>query len=625
MFSNRNLTVMAVSLFLMLSVHAQTDYLYSLTKSDARITNLDIHIEFDLHNSDTQVQVIEKATETYKSLAGRADIYRAITYDSFSSVEDVDVDAERNRYIAKEITDKAYQSNSIFHHDFRFKAVYVGLKTANTEATIEYERITDDIRFFPTLYFSKSYPIENFKVTVSVPEWLNMEIMPFYLEEYGIKHHTETDGDVIHHIYEGNSLRGFKNSRFTLGPSYYQPHLLLLPKSYNDDGVNINILDKTADLYSWYRQIVDEVQYPNDAFAKAIPEIVGDATSDQEIIERLYYWVQDNIQYIAFEDGLAGFRPDSPVNVYEKRFGDCKGMAVLTKALLVTAGYDARLAWIGTDRIAYDYSTPSLAVDNHMICALNIDGEWVFLDGTEKFNKMGEYADRIKGKQAMIENGDDYILVKVPDTGDATETVIRNVSLQNESLIGNASMELTGDARVQTQYQLQSIQKDKQQELMNFLAQRIMPDYEINDIRLENTFKRDTLKLNFSFTNENVLTSFGDMAYLDISSWIPEHYKMYDEDFKLPMLMPYSKDVTHRSKIALNQYTSNSLPEPLLIENDLYSIKTEYAMQDGTLIVLDKFKIKERSFTAEEVSQWNEDIKLIQEYYKEQITLDTKQ
>ena len=39
-------------------------------------------------------------------------------------------------------------------------------------------------------------------------------------------------------------------------------------------------------------------------------------------------------------------------------------MAEMLKAI----GLDGRLCWLGTNHIAYDYSTPSLGVDNHMIC-----------------------------------------------------------------------------------------------------------------------------------------------------------------------------------------------------------------------------------------------------------------
>ena len=66
----------------------------------------------------------------------------------------------------------------------------------------------------------------------------------------------------------------------------------------------------------------------------------------------MFYWVQDNIRYIAFENGIMGFKPDAAQNVLNKKYGDCKGKANLLKEMLKLAGYDARLTWIGTSDLA---------------------------------------------------------------------------------------------------------------------------------------------------------------------------------------------------------------------------------------------------------------------------------
>src|SRR5690606_28449367 len=78
------------------------------------------------------------------------------------------------------------------------------------------------------------------------------------------------------------------------------------------------------------------------------------------------------------------------------------------------AGYDARLTWIGTDRIPYNHDVPSLAVDNHMICSVLLNGKIYILDATEKYNPFGTYAERIQGKEILIEDGAYYILQHVP-------------------------------------------------------------------------------------------------------------------------------------------------------------------------------------------------------------------
>ena len=49
-----------------------------------------------------------------------------------------------------------------------------------------------------------------------------------------------------------------------------------------------------------------------------VTELTAKAKTDEEKIKNIYYWVQDNIRYIAFEDGIAGFKPDDSQNVFKK-------------------------------------------------------------------------------------------------------------------------------------------------------------------------------------------------------------------------------------------------------------------------------------------------------------------
>ena len=115
--------------------------------------------------------------------------------------------------------------------------------------------------------------------------------------------------------------------------------------------------------------------------------------------------MQDNIRYIAFEDGLAGFIPATAQEVFKSKYGDCKGMANLMTEMLKLAGLEAYMTWIGTRHIPYDYTLPSLAVDNHCISTVIIGGKEYFLDGTEKYIPFGDYAWRIQGKEVLIGKG----------------------------------------------------------------------------------------------------------------------------------------------------------------------------------------------------------------------------
>ena len=195
-------------------------------------------------------------------------------------------------------------------------------------------------------------------------------------------------------------------------------------------------------------------------------DITKGITNDMDKVKAIYQWVQENIRYIAFEDGMAGFRPEKAQSVLAKKYGDCKGMANLTKNLLTALGFDARLCWIGTDHIAYDYSTPSLAVDNHMICGLVYQHKLYFLDATESYIGFGQYAQRIQGRQVLIENGDGYLLQRVPVMGYEQNAEVRSqydLHIEGAALAGKVQQVWKGENKEDILFGANAIHKNKLQ------------------------------------------------------------------------------------------------------------------------------------------------------------------
>ena len=95
-------------------------------------------------------------------------------------------------------------------------------------------------------------------------------------------------------------------------------------------------------LYSWSKEMANvDCTIPN--LKELLQEINAHSKTDEDRISNTYQWIQDHIRYVAFEAGIAGHRPDTPKEVLRKRYGDCKGMALLLKTLLKAQGFDARL------------------------------------------------------------------------------------------------------------------------------------------------------------------------------------------------------------------------------------------------------------------------------------------
>ena len=342
-------------------------------------------------------------------------------------------------------------------------------------------------------------------------------------------------------------------------------------------------------------------------------------------MKAIYYWLQDNIKYIAFEEGIAGFKPDAPQNVYKKRYGDCKGMAILIKTMLISAGYDARLVWIGTDAIAYDYSTPSLSVDNHMIAAIMVNGKPVFIDGTEKYNSYGTYASRIQGKQALIEDGDTFKLATVPEsTADLNlESYDAVLEIEDDHLVGKVKRMYQGEQVSSFLYNFIGLPQSKRIEVL----ERVLTDGNDN-AKIENTTTFDytdrdgNIEIEYDFRVNNAVSNFDDTYYLELD---PVRYLgefQMDDDRENSFFFSNTRKETKNFVLKIPEgYTVSSAPADLNVDNDHLLIDMKYLILEDQIVYTSNITIKKRLLPKEFFEVWNASIKQLKSFYNEQIVL----
>jgi hypothetical protein len=486
------------------------------------------------------------------------------------------------------------------------------------------EKKIKDSKYFTSIYFSDEYPIIAKKVIVEVPKWLDLEIKEFNFEGFAIKKEITKNGETTIYTYTIENVIGNPNERFSPGPSFLYPHILFVAKSFTVKNEKKNLFSSAADLYKWYKSLVDAMKDDKSVYSAKVKELISTAKTDEEKIKNIYYWVQDNIRYIAFEDGIAGFKPDDSQNVFQKKYGDCKGMANLTKQMLKEAGFDARLCWIGTNHIAYDYSTPSLSVDNHMICALLHKGKKYFLDGTEKYNSFGEYAQRIQGKEVLIEDGDNYILDKIPiQKADSNlEKSIINYTIENETLKGKVKLDYLGESRASFLYSYNSIKNDKKEDALKWYLNSKDKNCVVSNIKTSDLLNRDQkLTLDYDVTIANHVSSFDNEIYIDLN--YDKEYNTFDfKERKTDFILSYKSldDITISLQIP-EGYKVSKLPENISIITDDYSINMNYENKGNTIVYTKKFLFKNGIIKSSKFNDWKNHYATIQKNYSEQVVL----
>lgn len=105
--------------------------------------------------------------------------------------------------------------------------------------------------------------------------------------------------------------------------------------------------------------------------------------SKEKQITSLINFVQDDIRYFGFENGLSSHKPESPLKVLNQRYGDCKGKSLLLVELLGNIGVEAYPMLVNTSTGEnLDEEIPSPNRFNHCVVNYFHEGEVFYVDPT---------------------------------------------------------------------------------------------------------------------------------------------------------------------------------------------------------------------------------------------------
>jgi len=435
---------------------------------------------------------------------------------------------------------------------------------------------------------------------------------------------SRNDADIT--TYDIQNLPPMRREENSPGPTYVYPHLLVLSKSAVTGGSTFKYFGTLDDQYGWYHILAKGINNDKAIINAQAKEITAGVNGDMDKIKAVFYYVKDNIRYIAFEDGMAGFKPEKADEVLRKKYGDCKGMANLTKELLTSLGYDARLCWLGTDHIAYDYSTPSLSVDNHMICGLIYKGKTIYLDATETYLGINEYAERIQGRQVLMEDGEKYILARVPYAVASQNYDYENskLSVSENSLTGNVTHLWKGEDKEVVLTGLNSIKKERSDDAMVKFLSNDNNNYNISNMKLSSTDNMDNdLTVTYGLDDKSAVSVFSKAYYIDldhnkefINSAIKTVERKHDYWFEHKM------NICKETELAIPvNYKVTSIPTALNIVNPDYEFHIQYTSIPGKLTYKKIILIKSTHMPVAKFAQWNSDIDQLAKAYNQNIIL----
>lgn len=335
---------------------------------------------------------------------------------------------------------KSATPDNVFFDDSRVCYYDVTLNRMNKTCKATFERTFTDLHYFTRVVLGEQYFVKHKMVTF---------IFPKGFEQYQLINKNMSPAVAIEHKNKGGS-RVVTYTINDMAPIKQEEAMPPVASVYPTVYVTGSFKDAN-DLFAWGSKLAN-VDTAIPSLNEILADIERDSKTDLDRIKNTYAWVQNNIRYVAFEEGISGHQPDRPAEMVRKRYGDCKGMALLLKTLFTAQGYDARLTDVGTVEAACRMSeVPTLAAVNHAICTLEWQGKSYYLDATCNHIPLGHIPSNIQGVEAMVEQPDGSSSLKVlpvlPINANC-DSVHISLTLDKEGqLTGGITRHLKGDMK----------------------------------------------------------------------------------------------------------------------------------------------------------------------------------
>lgn len=564
--------------------------------------------------------VAERRTEkehiTLKTLAGRAD-REQVNYSGMvplAKIEAYTLAPNKGNYKKTTVTEfihKDERDHQIFHDDSRSVNFLFPSVTPGSITHLDYELDYPDARFVNGHFFTAEEPVEHSTLTIVYDKDIEVDARPFHIAPGMLDSTLEDKHGRITRTFTMRNVPALKSADDAPDIRYYAPHIQLVVRDMAKNARDAGLSDIER-LYRWYYGHIAGVNGTSDPeLAKIAAEATAGAQSDAEKAQRLYAWVQDHIKYVAVEDGENGFVPMKATEVCADRYGDCKGMANLLRALLVNAGLNAHLAWVGSRELPYTYSElATTATDDHMIVVLDLDTTHVFLDATSDQCPYGMPSFYIQGKQVLCSiDSAHFRLLRAPEIPETANTLVDSVHVHvdGNDLVGRGVMRLTGQQRAFLANALHMIPPDKWKDYLRAIHMKYNNRYQPDSITVNGLDDRNAeLVLRYSLRIPGAVTTTGNERFLPLDlefPWRDEHFPATRTE---PVEREYRTLDTYVTTLDPSPgITPGHLPDATALEKPRFGYSCTYRAQpNGAVTCTTTYRTGYILLPSEELDGW---------------------
>ena len=194
---------------------------------------------------------------------------------------------------------------------------------------------------------------------------------------------------------------------------------------------------------AWYANLERGRAEPGAEIRAKTQQLIAGHLTELDKMQVLYTYVAQNIRYVSLSFGLGRYQPHSADEVFKNQYGDCKDKHTLLAAMLAAADLPSDAVLIPLTR-ALDSSVPSPAQFDHMITAVPLGNELIWMDSTSEVAPFRLLTPRLRDKSAL--------LVRTDGNGKIVETPIDPPFLSTQRVEITAQVSDLGKLTAQLRY-----------------------------------------------------------------------------------------------------------------------------------------------------------------------------
>jgi hypothetical protein len=575
-----------------------------------------------------EVQQIEYLLGTATAYMGgfgfsHSDFQQLVKYDAFT------LTAANKKLKVSEFKTSTDKESFVFYDDvkettFNFPDVEPG-----AIGTLQVSRLNKDPHLLSPFYFSRYIPVANSELKITISKDISLKYQLIGLDTSQIKVSVESKHHDNIYTFQYKNCPSDKKYPDAPGFSWYSPHVVFYLENYKDDKGNVvPYLGNATDLYNLNYSYIKAVNNNvNPGLKHIVDSLTVNLTTAESKARSIYSWVQHNVKYVAFEDGMGGFVPRDAGLVCSRRFGDCKDMASILTEMLNTAGVQAYFTWIGTRDLPYKFSqTPLPLVSNHMICAIKLNDKFIFLDATDPTCAFGMPSSGIQDKEAMIAISEkEFKILKVPAVEESKNTLTDTTWLQLEpnGIKGHIKQTLSGYFSTEMYGKLMYWRSKDMSEDMKDEFERGSNKFHLDTFNIDKTQTTNEIALYGNFNLPDYAKKLGNDYYLNLNLF--KFFNVEQIDYprrKTPIECGFKFVKKYVTMLKIPEgYKVSYLPKSKTFHNNVWGFNLQYEQKGNYVILTQEFSNENLMLTSDQFEPWNKVLENLLPLYKETLSL----